>query len=193
MRNLSIVEYEYFCNDVGAFDEQAVSFTVDSLTSTLYVITSSGFIYLKQKKNNEFHKIIELEGEDWINITYVADIEALCCASSGGQLLSINVDYEQNNETPICTVNKMGSIEEVGGIAAMAWSPGEEVLAILTRANVFLIISPDADVLVKKNPSIMKQIYIMAYVIFDVCIPNHHHDIYLYVCVTIFDLSFIIM
>ena len=61
--------------------------------------------------------------------------------------MSVAVDME--GEGCECKVSEMGSMEAVGGIAAMAWSPGEEVLAILTRANVFLTISPDADVLVR--------------------------------------------
>ena len=146
MRNIEVVKY----NSFGAPDGElsgATSFTVDSLTSTLYALTSNGEIFFKPSTALEFCKIMDLGGEDWIDIAYVADNEALCCASSSGQLLSVTVDTEGEGE-PVCEMNEMGSMEEVGGIAAMAWSPGEEVLAILTRSNVFLTISPDADVLV---------------------------------------------
>ena len=63
------------------FTEAVVSFTVDSLTCALYVITGAGEVYYKTHDAASLVKLVELGGDDWMDITYVADIEALCCVS----------------------------------------------------------------------------------------------------------------
>ena len=69
-----------------------------------------------------------VDDDEWIDITYVAELEGVCCVSASGQLLKVHAEYAQ--------VEPVGDIST--GIAAVAWSPDQEVVALVTKGNTLV-------------------------------------------------------
>ena len=82
-----------------------------------------------------------LDEKDWFYMEYISDMESLCVASYNGLIVMVDL----NNGD----VKEFGSMEDGGGIKAMSWSAGTEMVAILTNNDMLLTLSNEADVLME--------------------------------------------
>ncbi|KAF1777501.1 IKI3 protein [Phytophthora cactorum] len=73
----------------------------------------------------------------WRWMSYVAELGMLVCASTGGALVSVDVDTRDGEE--------VGSVDS--GLRAVAWSSNQEMLALVTGAGSLLVMSNDWEVL----------------------------------------------
>lgn len=72
-----------------------------------------------------------------ISLQYFADIATACLVFAGGDLVIVREDPLSNEEK----IEIVGSVD--AGIAAAAWSPDEELLAICTNADTLLFMTRD--------------------------------------------------
>uniref|UniRef100_H3GBX6 Elongator complex protein 1 n=1 Tax=Phytophthora ramorum TaxID=164328 RepID=H3GBX6_PHYRM len=73
----------------------------------------------------------------WRWMSYVAELNALVCASTSGSLVSVDVDSIDGEE--------VGSVDS--GLRALAWSGSQEQLTLVTGAGSLLVMSNDWEVL----------------------------------------------
>jgi len=81
----------------------------------------------------------DLPCDQVLDLHYFADTAVVCVVFAGGDIVLVR-EQPLPGEEPI---EIAGSVD--AGIAAAAWSPEEELLAICTRANNFLLMSRDFD------------------------------------------------
>ena len=82
-------------------------------------------------------------GGCWFNVAVVAETGAIVCVSHSGLLVSIKEDPETGRWSDV--VEQEGDVE--GGIAAAAWSPDTNRLALLTNNDTVLLMTGYWDVL----------------------------------------------
>ncbi|KAL6852908.1 putative elongator complex protein 1 [Amphichorda felina] len=75
-----------------------------------------------------------------VNIQYLSGTGTTCLVFEGGDIVTVQEDQFTNNEAHI---EIMGSID--AGIAAARWSPDEELLAIVTKANTTVFMGSTFD------------------------------------------------
>ena len=75
-----------------------------------------------------------------VNIQYLSGTGTTCLVFEGGDIVTVQEDQFTNNEAHI---EIMGSID--AGIAAARWSPDEELLAIVTKANTVVFMGSTFD------------------------------------------------
>lgn len=73
----------------------------------------------------------------WRWVDYVAEMDALVCASTGGALVAVDVEARFADE--------VGALE--GGIRALAWSGDQEKLAVATGVGTLVVMNQQWDVL----------------------------------------------
>lgn len=81
----------------------------------------------------------DLSCDQVLDLHYFADTAVVCVVFAGGDIVLVR-EQPLPREDPI---EIAGSVD--AGIAAAAWSPDEELLAICTRTNNFLLMSRDFD------------------------------------------------
>eukprot|EP00039_Didymoeca_costata_P016438 m.296180 g.296180 ORF g.296180 m.296180 type:complete len:1416 (-) comp16393_c6_seq55:75-4322(-) len=110
-------------------------------SNDLVWVTDNKLTFYKSDKNkeNETVSIVDDANEagEVVEITYLAEDVAVVVAFSGGDL----IQYQLQTQEYEC----VGTFDD--GIAAVRWSPDEELLAILTKAGVLLLLSRDYDVI----------------------------------------------
>ncbi|KAG3020555.1 hypothetical protein JG687_00012255 [Phytophthora cactorum] len=134
-------------------DDQCVTFASIPGDAQVFFLRSSGCIESLQLDEQDAHspsKELELfldlrefvENSDacadcWRWMSYVAELGMLVCASTGGALVSVDVDTRDGEE--------VGSVDS--GLRAVAWSSNQEMLALVTGAGSLLVMSNDWEVL----------------------------------------------
>ncbi len=68
------------------------------------------------------------DGDEWLSVTFVPELEGVCCVSRSGQLVKVHAEY--------AAVEAVGDIST--GISAVAWSPDQEVCVIVTLGNTLV-------------------------------------------------------
>jgi len=81
----------------------------------------------------------DLPCDQVVNLHYFADTAVACVVFAGGDIVLVREQPLPGEES----IEIAGSVD--AGIAAAAWSPEEELLAICTRANDFLLMSREFD------------------------------------------------
>ncbi|KAH8691783.1 IKI3 family-domain-containing protein [Phaeosphaeriaceae sp. PMI808] len=80
-----------------------------------------------------------LEHDSILSLHYFSDTSTSCLILAGGDIILVREQPQQNEEL----VEIVGSVD--AGIAAAAWSPDEELLAITTLADTLLLMSRDIE------------------------------------------------
>jgi hypothetical protein len=76
---------------------------------------------------------VQLDASDtWFSIAFVAELEGVCCVSSGGMIVKVD------STEPVVEV--VGDIE--GGIVASAWTLDQEIVAFVTRSKTMITMTP---------------------------------------------------
>jgi elongator complex protein 1 len=86
------------------------------------------------------HAALADEQSEKIGLKYVADDNSLTVAFPNGSMSQISLESTLNG-----TISEIGAIE--GGIKAMAWSPDEEIVILVTGTFRALLMTKDFDVL----------------------------------------------
>ncbi|SZF05872.1 unnamed protein product [Blumeria hordei] len=81
----------------------------------------------------------ELLHDEILNIHYFGDVSTTCLVFAGGDVVIVR----ENPSTAEGSVEIVGSINE--GITAARWSPDEELLAIMTKADTVIFMSRNFD------------------------------------------------
>ena len=76
-----------------------------------------------------------------IGMEYLTDVESVCLALSGGNILLYNITT--------CDVESVGEIEV--GVACMGWSPEQDVVVIVTAESNLILMTKDFDPLLEKS------------------------------------------
>lgn len=126
--------------------------TDDSVICTFGPTDSSPTINLKRKKYNasiaksEFVPIAswdapcplpDLSSDEIICLQYFSDTAISCIILAGGDLVVVRENPQDDEEK----IEIVGSVD--AGIAAAAWAPDEELLAIVTRADTLILMTRD--------------------------------------------------
>ncbi|KAK9365136.1 IKI3 family-domain-containing protein [Lipomyces kononenkoae] len=82
-----------------------------------------------------------------VDLHYFPDTNSAVLVLSGGNIVSVLVKDEDRTEEAIVEI--VGSIDD--GIAAAAWSPDEEILALVTGSQGFILLSRQFDPLAEQN------------------------------------------
>jgi len=83
--------------------------------------------------------IPSLTHDSILNLYHFADSSVSCLVLAGGDIILVRESPSQGQEL----VEIVGSVD--AGIAAAAWSPDEELLAIITQADTLLLMSRDIE------------------------------------------------
>lgn len=75
-----------------------------------------------------------------IGMEYVTDVESVCIALSGGNILLYNITT--------CELESVGEIEV--GVVSMGWSPEQDLVVIVTAESNLILMTKDFDPLVEK-------------------------------------------
>ncbi|CEG39723.1 elongator complex protein 1 [Plasmopara halstedii] len=134
-------------------DDHCVASTSIPGDEHLFFLHSSGLIESLHLDEQDMHahgkdleivfdlqKCVEDNGvstNHWKWMKYVAELEALVCASTTGALVAVDVDSMIGKE--------VGNVDS--GLRAIAWSANQEVLALVTGANSLLVMSNDWETL----------------------------------------------
>lgn len=151
MRNLKNISFdetsvpENLCLSATAWDA-----TDDSIICTFGPTETSPTINLKRKRGkksavgSDFESITSWEApcplpslpnDEVICLQYFPDTATSCLIFAGGDLVVVREDPQHGEET----IEIVGSVE--AGIAAAAWAPDEELLAIVTLADTLILMT----------------------------------------------------
>ena len=72
-----------------------------------------------------------------VGFHYLAETSSICLVFKGGDIITVREDPQHGEEK----IEVLGSVD--AGIAAAAWSPDEELLAIVTKADTLLYMTRD--------------------------------------------------
>jgi hypothetical protein len=70
--------------------------------------------------------------DQWVDVTYVGELEGVCCASRSGLLVQV--------DAVTLGVQVVGDMP--AGVVALAWSPDQGMVAILTGARTLVCMTP---------------------------------------------------
>ena len=80
-------------------------------------------------------------GDQVVGIEFVSDLESVCLALSGGDILTYC--------TTTCLIDCMGSVEV--GVVCMGWSPEQDVVVLVTREQKLLLMTREFDPLMETS------------------------------------------
>lgn len=151
MRNLKNIFFEEN-SAPGSSHLSAIAWdaTDDSIVCAFGPTASSPTIHLKRKRlkgtapTSEFDSItsweapcpsLELPCDEIICLQYFSDTTTSCLILAGGDLVVVREDPQHGEER----IEIVGSVD--GGIAAAAWAPDEELLAIVTHMDTLILMT----------------------------------------------------
>ena len=114
-----------------------VATALDASSGTLFIATRSHLLFAWSLSQRSVQTCVTLplaEGDVVVAIRYQAELECVTVASAHGDLLTVALDGPPDVEPHVAIVERVDS-DEGGGIAAMAFSPDEELCAVLLRGT----------------------------------------------------------
>jgi len=151
MRNLRIIHRSLVSSPPGlALTASAWDVASDSVICTFGPKKGNSLLELKRWKSHDrsFQSIAswdapcplpDLDCDEILNLHYSSDSLTSCVVFAGGDIVVVREDLKVGEEK----IEIVGSVD--AGIAAAAWSPDEELLAITTRASTLLYLTRDFD------------------------------------------------
>lgn len=151
MRNLRTILLEEF-QTPQALPPSAIAWDAanDSIICTFGPTEASPKINLKRMVYNKVNSIVEFESiaswdapcpspslaiDEIICLQYFSDTTTSCVILAGGDLVLVREDPQHDEEI----IEIVGSVD--AGIAAAAWAPDEELLAIVTHADTLILMT----------------------------------------------------
>lgn len=146
MRNLVSLELHSWPLDVHQPSQREALFTFSSSQNHVFVLHVDGQIDALDLATGAYESataMLEMESPAtrWTWLQYVDELEAIVCASSSGQLVSLDI--------ATCQVEEIGAMDD--GICGFAWSSNQEMLAVLTGAGALLIMNSQWEVITETN------------------------------------------
>ena len=153
MRNLrvtgrSLVQLANADRDALPLTATAWDTASDTLVCAFGPSQSRALIQLKRLRDDAFVPVAEWDApcplpslpcDSVVLLHHFADTSVSCIVLAGGDIVLVRENVLPGEEE----VEIVGSVD--AGISAAAWSPDEELLAIATQADTFLVMSRDMD------------------------------------------------
>ena len=154
MRNLKNIRRSVLNSDGNSLTASTWDVTTDSVICSFGPTKASNLVQLKRwrpfeespGKAQEVENITswdapcplpDLDCDNVLNIHYFPDSSTVCLVLEGGDITIVRENPGNGEEK----IEIVGSVD--AGISAATWSPDEELLAIVTRANTLLYMTRD--------------------------------------------------